>query len=317
MARNRTITNPANDSSLSSAIIRTELQALEDLITFGPSIAGKPMGAGAGDITVSGATNVSAIDDADRAGLIQCVNFTVDAGQTLTVDTGWLWLFASGVVTIHGTISANALGEAGGTSSDCGVPASGMGAIPATLDSLSSTFLSQPVPFCLSGAGGAGGNDSGSTKQGAGGGAGGYGGWGSGGHAQATATAKILALLMGTSGSTVKGFNHFLPLVAMFRGAGGGGGSGVSGGNGGGCIFIECNELVFDGTLSANGANGSTTNGSSGGGGGGTIIVKAKTITTNTGTSTVTGGTGGGASGGGSAGGNGAAGISHFCLALA
>lgn len=83
-------------------------------------------------------------------------------------------------------------------------------------------------------------------------------------------------------------------------GCGGGSNHSVSGGTwggtgGGGVLYIECGELVFDGTMSCNGGNGMVTDYGPGyyqcaGGGGGVLIVRAKKITTNTGTVTVNGG---------------------------
>lgn len=317
MARNRTITNPANDSSLVSSVVRNELQILENEIIQGAGLLGKFMGDGnQGAVTVSSNTNLSTIDDANFAGLIQCTSFNLTGGNTLTVDTGWLWLLCTGTVTIAGTIDADGQGESGGTGgSGSGNPgnhghsAANMGTTVNTGDERS-PVMSAPVPFCLSGAGGGGGADVGQGAGGSGGGAGGSGGAGGtitststdDGLDAADATTKALFITgKGTLTGTTAGLSPLIALSAFFRGAGGGGGgasggsAGGNGGAGGGCIYIECNELVFTGTLTADGADGGTGifgAASGGGGGGGTILVRAKTITTNTGSMTVTGGNG-------------------------
>lgn len=76
--------------------------------------------------------------------------------------------------------------------------------------------------------------------------------------------------------------------IACFGGGGGGGayatggdGAAVAGGRGGGCVFIFANELVVDGTVSADGQTSGYATGSDGGGGGGgaggTVLIKAVT----------------------------------------
>jgi len=106
-------------------------------------------------------------------------------------------------------------------------------------------------------------------------------------------------------------------------GAGGGAAStggiaGGAGGIGGGAIIIECRgALDFSGTITTAGDNGSNGDsdpngsGSAGGGGaggGGDQIIVYGTLTANTGTQTVSGGTKGNAGSGGTAGKNGAGG---------
>lgn len=123
------------------------------------------------------------------------------------------------------------------------------------------------------------------------------------------------------------GVTNFGGSVAVACGAGGGaGGSGANepnaggnGGRGGGSLYIECGGAFnfTTGTITVAGANGSNgvNNGSGagsgggGGGAGGTIAVFYKTLTANSGTLTVTGGSGGsGGTGTSGTGGNGGAG---------
>lgn len=117
--------------------------------------------------------------------------------------------------------------------------------------------------------------------------------------------------------------SRFLPFLIGAGGGGGGYGSnsseGGAGGRGGGCLFIQCaGAYSCSSTLSAAGAAGSdaitggTPNqgaGGGGGGGGGSIIVLYNTLTSDTGTYTVSGGAAGaGVSGSGSGTGGGGAG---------
>lgn len=283
-----------------------------------------------GAINVTGDTNLSTLTGGATAYKLQCTDLTIAADKTLTVDTGWAYIGVTGTLTIHGTISALGQGEAGGsggtqnTAGYAGASADGIGGAD-TIRGEGGTVTGGviiigttqpatqfPVAMCLSGAGGGGswGGGGSSIPGGAGGGAGGAGAKGAvasvaGVTASATPLSKIRALTGGGEGdNSTLGYSHFLTLVARYRGAGGGGGAGdffahtgPAGGAGGGVIYIECNELVFDGTLTAAGAAGGAANNSTGhggGGGGGVIIVRAKTITTNTGTVTVTGGAKGG-----------------------
>lgn len=340
MARKRTITNPVTDSGLLSAIVRSELQTIHNEIIQGQSIFGAFGGDGnQGAIVVSSATNLSSIDDADRAGVIQCTSINIS--DTLTIDTGWLFLGCTGTVTISGTVDANGKGEPGGGRSSSGTPSGWADATEIAYDSYSNTtgggqgkideklmYYAFPVPFSVAGAGGAGAcsGSLGYRFHKPGGGAGGKGGAGvytavgsSGAAATATPSAKIIALTGGLGDNTVKGYSHFNPMILLGRGAGGGGGhgasDGASGGNGGGVIYIECNELIFTGTLRSNGNNGGNdTYYGGGGGGGGVILVRAKTITTNSGSVTVTAGSGGSGSIG--AGGAGAAGFKQIIQVL-
>ncbi len=116
--------------------------------------------------------------------------------------------------------------------------------------------------------------------------------------------------------------------IVVYPGGGGGRGNGGTnsgnGGNGGGGFYIECaGALDFTGTITSKGLAGGNAGpsagtvgggggggsynggwggqfngnasiaGGGGGGGGGTVVIVAATITTNTGTITLTGGTGG------------------------
>jgi hypothetical protein len=95
-------------------------------------------------------------------------------------------------------------------------------------------------------------------------------------------------------------------------GGGPGGGAAVSsdGGNGGGAFTIlAASSLVNEGSISANGADGSS---GTGGGGGGIIILASKTSISNTGTISATGGNGGESGPRAAAGGGGSGGIVHL-----
>ena len=301
-----------------------------------------------GDVVVSSDTNFSTIDDPKRPGIAQFHNLTISSGQTLTIDTGIAHIGVSGTLTIHGTITALGQGAVGGAAgaglggpSGAGKNAEGIGDttynpgvgggrvysddtvfLPDILVSGTHVVtgigtLQYKIENCLTGAGGAGGYSS--ASGGAGGGAGGWGAQGGANNGGATAASKIIKLTGGL-GDNLTHSTFFNPTILQFVGAGGGGGAtalkyayGGAGGKGGGCIYIECSELVFDGAISADGAAGANGSGAQnlgaggGGGGGGMIFVRAKTLTTNLGNVTVAGGAGG--TGNAGVGGAGAAGF--------
>jgi len=100
----------------------------------------------------------------------------------------------------------------------------------------------------------------------------------------------------------------YIPIAC---GAGGLAGTSASGGMGGGALYIECGGFLNFGAssvINAAGANGnnSASNAGSGGGAGGSVIIIYNSLTTNSGTITLTGGNGGnGGNGGGGNGGSG------------
>jgi len=305
-----------------------------------PSIFGVFCGDGSdGDVTVSANIDFSSLTGSIDDFFLQADNLTIDTGATLTVDTGWAYVGVKGTCTIHGTIDASGQGEHGGSMcyewyGYCGASAEGFGGATTYqkpggdvssgvvyLGSAGAISTQLSVPFAVSGAGGGGGSHGGYVDPnygGAGGGAGGPGGCGvlkgHGSNATPTPAKKTKTLSGGSMGNnTTHGYSHFLPFIIQFRGAGGGsgiappGGEGGAGGNGGGVIYIECDVLVFDGTLVADGADGLGGDTGGGGGGGGVIFVRAKSVTANTGTVTVMGGSG--STQGGGYGGNGADGF--------
>lgn len=286
-----------------------------------PSIFSTFTGDGSdGAQTVSGATNFSAIDSA-VPGVAEFTTLTIDNAQTLTVDTGIAIIGVTGTCTIHGIISADAKGCAGGAGGGAGAtngyhgePASGVMAASSSVIQNQNIFIMQ-LSACLSGAGGGGAGGT-TNVGGGGGGACGRGGVGgaintNGENAVASQSLKLTALSGGLGDNSSLGYSQLMAAM-LLPGAGGGGEAQDTaiGGRGGGVIYIECNELVFDGTLTADGQNGSGGTYGTGGGGGGVIIVRTKLLTTNTGTVTITGGTGG--NGASRDGGNGAAGFKNI-----
>lgn len=197
------------------------------------------------------------------------------------------------------------------------------------------TLTSSTAPMvaanALGGAGGAGGAAAGNAGS-------------VGGDSYGTVVAKINGGTGGTGGSagaagiggTGQGANSNIYKIAVngkvvrvsAGGGGGGGGStgatadlGGAGGNGGGGLYIECGGALNFTTASgisvagANGSNGGSAQGKGGGGGGGggggIFVCLYNSLTANSGTVTVSGGTGGtGGAGGGTpgAGGNGSSG---------
>jgi hypothetical protein len=279
---------------------------INNLQTFPPTVFDVFAGNGEdGDAIINADANFSVIDSA-IAGRAQFSTLTVAATKTLTIDTGIAIIGVSGTLTIHGTISAVGKGNAGGLK-NVGVDAFG------NQVTALSAMTNKAGILTGGGGGGGGGNDAAGRAGGWAGSVGGAGGAiGANDGVDATARdatreAQIVSL-------------GFPSAALLYCGAGGGGGGGGGGGEtiartggaGGGIIYIECNELVYDGVLTADGANGengATGNvGGAGGGGGGLIVVRAKTITTNTGTTSANGGVGGSDPGGGleGAGGDGA-----------
>lgn len=225
--------------------------------------------------TVSSDANFSTIDGSTD-GILQCTSLTINVGQTLTIDTGIAIIGVQGALTIHGTINADGYGASGGA-----IGYSGVNAISDKQYSKSSAI----GPEEIMGLGGAGG---GGINGGYGGGAGGRGG---DPNVAGTATPTYKKTYLG---GLLKS-NSLLQIIISSRGGGGGCGSTyAAGGNGGGVIYIECETLVFDGSLTADGLKASDYGG---GGGGGTIIIKAKSILKNTGTITVDGGAASGSGG--------------------
>lgn len=167
-----------------------------------------------------------------------------------------------------------------------------------------------------------------------GGGAGGAGSSGAGGAGGSSAVSAgsagntVGAAAGGTAGSTSYWNSESAPYILTYArpGAGGGGGgsgnnNAITGGNGSrgaGGLYIEVGgALNFTGSINAVGTAGLTCAGSApysgagGGGGGGVVTILYNTLTANSGTVTVTGGTGGSCAGGGT-GGNGADGFSKI-----
>lgn len=121
----------------------------------------------------------------------------------------------------------------------------------------------------------------------------------------------------GTAGASYSIANNFsvsfaikmkLLLFIPGSGAGGGGGgqtssTGGAGGKGAGCLYLECGGAYnVTSTINAGGTNGSAAvgnfSGGGGGGGGGMIVIFYNSLTTNSGTYTISGGSGGTAASG-------------------
>jgi hypothetical protein len=257
-------------------------------------------------------------------------SLTVNNGVTL--NPGGYIIVCAGTLTNNGTIAR--AGNTGGTSG--GSTAGGAGA------AIAGVTVGTGGAGAAGGAGGIGNGASGASSGAAAGegGTGGVGGNGGGGNGGAT---------VGGSGgnSGVVTLHYFRSVQAMWRntavgtymptgagGAGGaaGGGDGTNSGRGGGgggsagpCIFIICNTLVNNGTISAAGGNGGNGGAGAtgnvgggaggGGGGGGKIMILANTLSA-VGTLTAPGGAAGNGSAGagtGVAGTAGAAGNPGYC----
>lgn len=215
--------------------------------------------------------------DETVSGPVYARDYTVEGGVTLSVD-GALVIFATGTVTIEGTIDATGGGGSGGSadSSSAGGPGADAGIYPTQ-------------------AGGSGGSGGSTDNDGGAGGTGDdaphprpevfrtapddvvtdvlrlatpWAGAGGGGGGFGDATAGSDNEASGSNGS--------------FPGGGGGGsyddttdnGAGGAGGNGGGLVVVICRELAGSGSILADGTDGAdgvgdSSTAPSGGGGGG------------------------------------------------
>jgi hypothetical protein len=231
-------------------------------------------------------------------------NLTVNSGVTLT--TAGYRVFVLGTLNCLGTIDRS------GASSSTNTGAAAL--IAGTV-----------------GASGAGGNGGGAAAGSAGGASataagtsGGAGGAGAGGAGGAAGTVTVVT----TNNGGVETLNQprqatvardlVNSIMTGGSGGGGGGGSGVAGsggggGAGGGIMILVGRTITGNGTIKANGGNGSTAilanGGGGGGGGGGVVILLSENDTTMTSlTVQVNGGTAGAGNGTGSTGSNGSTG---------
>lgn len=152
---------------------------------------------------------------------------------------------------------------------------------------------------------------------------------GGAGGAAGTKTGGAAGTLLATStGIGIEGTFYFgrwvLANSEPFSGGGSGGGgasgnagaAGGGGGSGGGIVWIAANNIVNNGTISANGGNGGNATGTAGatgsagggGGGGGSVVIITNTFTSQLGTIQANGGIGGSPIGTGASGSNGTSG---------
>ena len=265
--------------------------------TLGHAGVQGPSSTGSGStISHEGDTTISASQVLE--GIHYYKNFTLDAGDTLTMSSGAqrLIIYATDTITINGTINTASGGAAGGTGT---VGAAG---------STGSSGFSQP--------GGGGGGNEGAAQTG-----------GSGGgvflHSMRLQAGGAGSTGVGTAGSTQSGASLQISSIDSICGGGGGGAggggtaAGATGGRGGGSIVL-CAPTIILGAASALTTSGSsggasdnsaTANGAGGGGGAGNIYLFCQTYTDNGCVFTMSGGAGGADGGPGSAGGAGAAGV--------
>jgi hypothetical protein len=252
---------------------------------------------------------------------IYCTNFTLNT--TVTLKSNGYRIFATGAVSITGTISAN--GGNGGNAS--GKTAGTAGAAAYTQGSLPASFAG--TAGGAGGDGGAGGSNAAQSLLGSVGSAGSAGGaGGSNGGAGGTSAASPVtayrfprtvaeALTLMSGGITLA--SMYMTTSGSGNGGGGGGsvGAGNYGGGGGGggaggmiCIYAKTITVNAGGVISAIGGNGgngadgggNTAGGGTGAGGSGGVIILVTSSYTNSGSVTVAGGTKGptvGAAGGG------------------
>ncbi len=248
-----------------------------------------PTSTGSGStLAHEGSVQISANQNLD--GVHFYTDFTLDAGDTITLtnDSRFLAIYATGTITINGTIAANGAGNPGAAS-------------PTGAGLAGSNGTDQP--------GGNGGSGNG------GGNAGGSGG-----------DVYIHGSQISTSNTQVSGGAiPMLPFpICAVGGAGGGSGgdgstgNGGAGGDGGGSIILVAPTIVLAATAvlntsGASGGAGTASNGGGGGGGGaGNVYILCHSFTDNGATFTQTGGSGGGSDGTGVNGTAGAAGVKQI-----
>ena len=255
---------------------------------FGPT----SVGAGSnhsheGTVTISSSQALS--------GIHYYTDFTLNAGQTLTLDdnSGHLCIVCTGTLTINGTIDGIGAGSAAGSTASIRERGPGHNG------------MSQP---------GGGGGGSTTFRGYNGGGVPGIMRGGNGG----------LLNVAGAAGTqiTTPYFGHYGLLGGGASGGLGGSASieltsSVGAGRGGGSINLIAPTVVLGSasvlnTSGAAGAGTSVADGAGGGGGAGNIYIACQSYTDNGCTFTMTGGAGGGTSGTGAAGGAGAAGLKQI-----
>lgn len=257
-----------------------------------------PSSTGSGSTAAHEGTVTIAADQA-LSGVHFYTNFTLNSTKTLTVadDAGRLCIFATGTITINGTIDAIGAGGQGGPSNGGGTQ-DGMNGADGT---------SQP-------GGGGGGGSAGKGGDG-----------GHGGHAHGGRGGVI-------NGAGAQGTNNTGERIGIANplniygggggGAGGNGGSGVNGagGNGGGSVILVAPNVVLGAssvinTSGTNAGSGAAFHGGGGGGGSaGNFYVFCRSYTDNGVTHTATAGTAGGGVGTGAAGANGHGGVKQILI---
>jgi len=251
-----------------------------------------------GATTISGTVNLGALRR-------QYTSLNIPSGSTLKADQGWAFIAVQGKCTIAGALSADGMGAPGGGGGhpgEGGEKCGDYGHEGTGNNDRPPWCRTGEQGFCVTGAGGGGGGDP--LFSGGGGEAGAKGGWSpeNGGDGYETPSFKLLMLTGAEASGLGETHTDNFSYLLFTRGAGGGGGTGSSGtaaggngGNGGGTIYIECNELVFTGSITSRGLGGGAGGedaGNGGGGGGGLVLIRALKVTTKTGTVNVSGGIG-------------------------
>ena len=252
------------------------------------AVMGMPSSALAVDYTSGdyAGADISALDGDTISGELVNVGSLRISG-VVTVPGGSV-VIAAAAVTIDGTLDASARGNGGGSGGTAG-----------------------PTEGNAGGGVGAGeGGGPGPCVHGGGGGGGGFGGAGGvGGHLDGPSRG------WGEAGGTY-GDTSFVPQDVGSGGGGGGGAcdwDGYDGGAGGGSVFIDAGRVVINGSINANGGDGtsvtdvSDSGGPGGGGSGGAVVIVSSSVS-GAGFVDANGGNGGDAVGGLAGGGGGGGG---------
>lgn len=251
-------------------------------------------------------------------------SLTVNSGFTL--NPGGFTIFCKGAVVIQSTGAIARNGNNGGNSGGAGAGTAGA--------AISGTTVGAGGAGGAGAAGGTGNGPNGTTSaaatgEGGVGGVGGNAGQGNSGATTGGAGGNGGAVTLRYFRNVQSNWKYTAVGAFMNTGSGGGGGGagggdgansgrgGGGGGSAGGCVFIICNSIDNQGTISANGGNGGNGGGGAtgnvgggaggGGGSGGKIMILTNSVT-NAGTLSVNGGAAGSGSAGAGTGSAGSAG---------
>lgn len=270
-------------------------QTITGNLTVGGSISGTIIVPALGTLGSGVDGNVDYVASATSTHDIYAQNLTVESGITLNMNG--FRLFATGTVSVLGTIKNDGLPGVVGVS--------GTGVAGGAGGAAAGASIGTSTPGTAGGASNSG-STTGTNNVNSYGGTGGSGGSASSGAHTGTAPLPALGRIQDLVTATMlanfsTSTNSLFPFNGGTGGAGGDGGNGNSGGGGGGGsgggvlgIYADTISIGAAGVIRTNGGrggDGGTTNGCGGGGGGGGLLVLVyKTLLSNLGVTQAAGG---------------------------